>query len=62
LIGGFFGFKVEIMLKRGLPPAHSGEILKDMFIVERKLTVTEVAKGLKWQELTCRQLLTAIWE
>jgi len=34
------------MLKRGLPPAHSGEILKDMFIVERKLTVTEVAKGL----------------
>ncbi len=50
------------MLKRGLPPAHSGEILKDMFIVERKLTVTEVAKGLKWQELTCRQLLTAIWE
>ena len=34
------------MLKRGLPPAHSGEILKDMFIVERKLTITEVAKGL----------------
>lgn len=34
------------MLKRGLSPAHPGEILKEMFIVERKLTITEVAKGL----------------
>ena len=34
------------MLKRGLPPSHPGEILKDMFIVERGLTITEVAKGL----------------
>ena len=34
------------MLKRGLPPVHPGEILKEMFIVERKLTITQVAKGL----------------
>lgn len=35
------------MLKRGLQPLHPGEILKEMFIHERKLTITEVAKGLK---------------
>jgi addiction module HigA family antidote len=35
------------MLKRGLQPPHPGEILKEMFIIERKLTITEVAKGLK---------------
>jgi len=34
------------MLKRGLPPVHPGEILKEMFIAERNLTITEVAKGL----------------
>lgn len=34
------------MLKRGLPPSHPGEILKEMFINERNLTITEVAKGL----------------
>ena len=34
------------MLKRGLPPSHPGEILKEIFIVERGLTITEVAKGL----------------
>lgn len=34
------------MLKRNLPPAHPGEILKEMFIKERNLTITEVAKGL----------------
>ncbi len=34
------------MLKRGLPPSHPGEILKEMFISERNLTITEVAKGL----------------
>ncbi|MDF2432561.1 MAG: antitoxin HigA [Mucilaginibacter sp.] len=34
------------MLKRGLPPNHPGEILKEMFIDERNLTITEVAKGL----------------
>jgi len=34
------------MLKRALPPSHPGEILKEMFIVERNLTITEVAKGL----------------
>lgn len=35
------------MLKRGLQPPHPGEILREMFINERKLTITEVAKGLK---------------
>jgi addiction module HigA family antidote len=34
------------MLKRGLPPSHPGEILKEMFITERGLTITDVAKGL----------------
>jgi antitoxin HigA-1 len=34
------------MPNRNLPPAHPGEILKEMFIRERKLTITEVAKGL----------------
>ena len=34
------------MLKRNLPPAHPGEILKEMFIKERNLTISEVAKGL----------------
>ncbi len=43
------------MLKRGLPPSHPGEILKEMFIVERGLTITEVAKGLKWPEPICHQ-------
>lgn len=35
------------MLKRGLQPPHPGTILKEMFISERNLTITEVAKGLK---------------
>src|ERR1700753_4035525 len=34
------------MLKRRLAPSHPGEILKELFIQERKLTITEVAKGL----------------
>jgi addiction module HigA family antidote len=34
------------MLKRGLAPLHPGEILNELFIKERKLTITEVAKGL----------------
>lgn len=34
------------MLKRNLPPSHPGEILKEMFIKDRGLTITEVAKGL----------------
>ena len=34
------------MLKRGLPPAHPGEILLEFFIKQRNLTITEVAKGL----------------
>lgn len=34
------------MLKRNLPPSHPGEILREEFIKERNLTITEVAKGL----------------
>ncbi|MCY7349435.1 MAG: HigA family addiction module antidote protein [Cytophagaceae bacterium] len=34
------------MLKRGLSPCHPGEILREEFIKERSLTITEVAKGL----------------
>ncbi len=34
------------MLKRGLPPLHPGEILREVFIKDRNLTITEVAKGL----------------
>ena len=34
------------MLKRKLPPSHPGEILREMFIKERKLTITEVSHGL----------------
>jgi antitoxin HigA-1 len=34
------------MLQRNLPPSHPGEILREMFIKEHKLTVTEVAAGL----------------
>ena len=34
------------MLKRGLAPAHPGEILREEYIQERGLTITEVAKGL----------------
>ena len=34
------------MLKRGLPPVHPGEILREVFIKDRNLTITEVAKGL----------------
>jgi addiction module HigA family antidote len=34
------------MLKRGMPPTHPGEILRELFMKERELTVTELAKGL----------------
>ncbi|WP_439557081.1 HigA family addiction module antitoxin [Dyadobacter sp.] len=34
------------MLKRGLPPVHPGEILREDYIRERGLTVTQVAKGI----------------
>jgi len=35
------------MLKRNLAPVHPGEILREVFIKERNLTITEVAKGLQ---------------
>ena len=34
------------MIQRAQSPSHPGEILKEMFISERNLTITEVAKGL----------------
>ncbi|TLU99400.1 HigA family addiction module antitoxin [Dyadobacter luticola] len=34
------------MKNRTLAPVHPGEILKEEYIVERGLTITEVAKGL----------------
>ena len=35
------------MPKRNLEPLHPGEILREVFIRERNLTITEVAKGLQ---------------
>jgi addiction module HigA family antidote len=34
------------MLKRNLPPVHPGEILREEYIKERNLTITEVVQGL----------------
>jgi addiction module HigA family antidote len=34
------------MLKRALPPTHPGAILSELFMKERDLTITELAKGL----------------
>jgi addiction module HigA family antidote len=34
------------MLKRALPPAHPGTVLRESFMNERNLTITELAKGL----------------
>lgn len=33
-------------MKRNLAPVHPGEILREEYIQERDLTITEVAKGL----------------
>jgi antitoxin HigA-1 len=34
------------MKRKLMPPSHPGEILLDLFIKPRNLTITEVAKGL----------------
>jgi len=34
------------MLKRTLPPAHPGTVLRELFMNERNLTITDLAKGL----------------
>ena len=34
------------MLKRGLPPAHPGTILRELFMQVHQLTITELAKGI----------------
>jgi antitoxin HigA-1 len=38
--------KTAIMLKRNLPPVRPGEILREEYIKELGLTITEVAEGL----------------
>ncbi|HEY1010068.1 MAG TPA: HigA family addiction module antitoxin [Daejeonella sp.] len=35
------------MLKKGMPPVHPGEILKEMYLDPMGITVTEFAQGLK---------------
>ncbi len=35
------------MLKRGLAPTHPGTVLRELFMEERKLTITELAKDLR---------------
>ena len=34
------------MLKRRLPPAHPGTVLRELFMNERNLTITDLAKGI----------------
>jgi addiction module HigA family antidote len=34
------------MLRRKLQPSHPGEILRELFIKERGLTITKVAEGI----------------
>ena len=34
------------MLKRALPPSHPGTVLRELFMNERDLTITALAKGL----------------
>ena len=34
------------MLKRALPPSHPGTVLRELFMNERDLNITELAKGL----------------
>jgi addiction module HigA family antidote len=37
---------MKTAMKRNLPPLHPGEILREDYLRERNLTVTEVARGL----------------
>jgi len=34
------------MLKRALPPAHPGTVLRELFMNERNLTITDLEKAL----------------
>jgi len=34
------------MLKRALPPSHPGAVLRELFMNERNLNITDLAKGL----------------
>lgn len=45
------------MLHRKLQPAHPGEILREEFIKERNLTITEVAKGLRMTRANLSQIV-----
>ena len=45
------------MLKREMPPTHPGEILREDYLKELQLTVTEAAKGLKVGRNTLSSIL-----
>jgi len=37
---------INTMVNRALPPSHPGAVLRELFMKERNLTITELAKGL----------------
>ena len=45
------------MLKRGLPPSHPGEILKELYITPLELTVTETVAKLGVTRKTLSELI-----
>lgn len=45
------------MLKRGLPPSHPGEILRELYIVPLEITVTETAVKLGITRKTLSELI-----
>lgn len=46
-----------MLKKRSLPPVHPGEILREDYIKERNLTVTEVAEGLQTTRTNLSKIL-----
>jgi antitoxin HigA-1 len=45
------------MIKRGLPPSHPGEILKELYIAPLEITVTETAAKLGITRKTLSELI-----
>jgi antitoxin HigA-1 len=45
------------MLKRGLPPSHPGEILKELYITPLEITVTETAVKIGVTRKTLSELI-----
>ena len=45
------------MIKRGLPPSHPGEILKELYISPLEITVTETAAKLGVTRKTLSELI-----